>query len=138
MTGIPKYSTANAPKWFPFRNNPNLPQPGRNLRHIIQRTQNSRIISYLLPCILHLLSEHSTQYHLDVLQEGIMPIIIAVQSHLVWVNHIVVVLHGNLLHGSGITRCLPGRYIGILKHTDLAFYMLPLHPISFVDYQSLQ
>lgn len=51
----------------------------------------------LLSHIRHLPAQHRAQDHLNILHERIVPIIIAVQPHLVRVYHIVVVPHRHLL-----------------------------------------
>ena len=56
---------------------------------------NSLLDSF--PCILHILPKHRTQYHLYVLDERIMPIIVAVQAHLIWIYHVVVIPYRQFL-----------------------------------------
>lgn len=46
--------------------------------------------SYLLHRILHFLPKHRTDYHLNVLDERIMTVIIAVLSHLIKIDNRVV------------------------------------------------
>ena len=41
--------------------------------------------------------EYSAEYHLDVLDEGVMAVIVAVQSHLVRVYNLVIIPHRHLL-----------------------------------------
>ena len=41
--------------------------------------------------------QYRAEYHLNVLDERIMPIVIAVNPHFVRVNHCVIVLNGNVL-----------------------------------------
>ena len=50
-----------------------------------------------LSCILNLLPQYCTQYHLNVLDKGIMPVVVAVQAHLIRIYHVVVIPHRQLL-----------------------------------------
>ena len=52
---------------------------------------------YSFPRILHILPQHSTEIHLYILDEGVMPIIIAVQPQLIRINHVVIIPHRHLL-----------------------------------------
>jgi len=50
-----------------------------------------------LPRILHFLSKHGTEYHLYVLDKGIMAIIIAVQANLIRVNDMIIIPNSQFL-----------------------------------------
>lgn len=60
-------------------------------------------VSYLLPRIPDLLTYNRGEDHFDILNKGIMPIIITIQPHLVGVDDGVVVFHGDVLGGAGVT-----------------------------------
>ena len=46
---------------------------------------------YHLPRIVHLLAEDGAEDHLDVLEEGVVTVVVAVQAYLVGVNHVIVI-----------------------------------------------
>ncbi len=58
-----------------------------------------------LPSILHLPPQHRAEDHLYVLPERIIPIVIAVEPHLVGIDDRVVILHCYVLRVSGVA-CL--------------------------------
>ena len=66
---------------------------------------------YRFPSIFHFLSQHRAEYHLYVLAERIMLIIIPIDTYLVGVNHLVVILHGNILRRTMVSLQLPLGYI---------------------------
>ena len=54
---------------------------------------------YNLPRILNLLSQHSCEDHLNILDESVVTIVIAIQSYLVGINDIVIVPDRNFQIG---------------------------------------
>ena len=62
--------------------------------------------SNYLPSILHLPPQHRAKDHLYVLPERIIPIVIAVESHLVGIDDRVVILHRYVLRVAGVTFLL--------------------------------
>ena len=62
-----------------------------------ESTRTIRVRLYSFSRILHLLPQHGTKNHLDVLDKGVMPIIVAVQTHLIRIYHVIVIPHSQLL-----------------------------------------
>ena len=75
--------------------------------------------SYHLPCILHFLPQHSTQYHLYILDERVMAIVITVQAHLVGVYHVITIPHRQFLIRHFVNLHL--RKTSALRHQPSAF-----------------
>ena len=59
-----------------------------------------------LPCKLHLSAKHCCEYHFDILPEGVMAIVIAVEANLIRVYHLVIIFSSNHLNRASITLCL--------------------------------
>ncbi len=55
-----------------------------------------------LPRMLHLLPQHRAKDHLDILDKRIMPIVIAIQPHLIGIDDRVVILHSYVLRVAGV------------------------------------
>lgn len=74
-------------------------------------TVQVKVALYHLPRILHILPQHGAEYHLYVLDEGVVTVVVAVQAHLVGVYHVVVIPHCYLLitHLVGVMVSVKGR-----------------------------
>ena len=59
---------------------------------------NGCLPSYHFPRIFHLLPEHCTKYHLDILDEGVVVVVVAVQAHLIGIDDRIIIFYRNLLH----------------------------------------
>lgn len=59
-----------------------------------------------LPSKLHLSAKHCCEYHFDILPEGVMAIVIAVEANLIRVYHLVIILSSYFLHRASIPFCL--------------------------------
>ena len=81
---------------------------------------------YSLPRILHPPPQHRAKDHLNILDERIIPIIIAIQTHLVGIDDRVVVLHRYILWVADVNFFL---FLGnILRfYADLAEKILRFH-----------
>ena len=66
---------------------------------------------HLFPRKLHPKVQHSRKDHFNILNKRIMPVIIAVQPHLVRINHPIIILSRNLLHRTLIPFRLLLRHI---------------------------
>lgn len=53
---------------------------------------------HFLTSKLHFESQHRGKYHFDILPKRVMAIVVAVQTHFVWIDHVVVVFGCDLLH----------------------------------------
>ena len=70
------------------------------------------MLSNHLPIIHHFLPQDGAEYHLEILREAIVIQIIEVDAHFVGIDHGVVVLYGDFLHGAGIACGLFLGHIG--------------------------
>lgn len=66
---------------------------------------------HLFPRKLHPKVQHCRENHLDILDERIVPVIIAVKPHLIRINYSIIVFSSNLLHWARITLSLLLRHI---------------------------
>ena len=73
---------------------------------------------YPLPRILHLPPQHRAKDHLDILDKGIMPIIIAIQPNLIRIDDRVVILHRYVLRLAGVAFFL---FLGYILGDHLVF-----------------
>ena len=66
---------------------------------------------HIFPRKLHSKVQHIRKDHFNILNKRIMPVIIAVQPHLVRINHTIIILSRNLLHRTLIPFRLLLRHI---------------------------
>ena len=90
---------------------------------------------YHLPSIHHFLPQHRAENHLNILHKRIVMIVVAVQSHLVWVYHVVVVPHCQFLVAHPVNLLLrqPIRIIRAIRVRDspscvVRAFRVRLHP----------
>ena len=69
------------------------------------------MILELLPSKFNLPAKDSREDHLDVLDETIVAVVVAVQANLVRIDDRVIVLRGNLLHWSSVALSFLLRHI---------------------------
>ena len=76
-----------------------------------------------LPSILHLLAQHRAKDHPNIFDKRIIPIIIAIQPHFVWIDDCVVILYCYVLGIAGVAFLL---LLGHKRLLNIRDFTLPL------------
>lgn len=62
------------------------------------QSTKSQSVLHFLSSKPHFESQYRGKYYFDILPERVVAIVVAVQAHFVWIDHVVVILGCNLLH----------------------------------------